>query len=60
MLDVAYPVTFDVEEQIAGRNRLTTAFRAILAIPHVLIVGSPGSEAWVQTPALASLAQSSR
>jgi hypothetical protein len=43
VLDAAYPVSFDVEEQITGRNRLTTAFRAILAIPQVLIVGSPGS-----------------
>jgi len=38
-----YPVSFDVERQTTGRNRLTTAFRFILAIPHVLIVGSPGS-----------------
>ena len=38
-----YPVSFDVEPQIADRNRLTTAFRFILAIPQVLIVGSPGS-----------------
>ena len=38
-----YPVSFDVEPQTADRNRLTTAFRFILAIPQVLIVGSPGS-----------------
>ena len=38
-----YPVSFDVEPQTADRNRLTTAFRLILAIPQVLIVGSPGS-----------------
>jgi hypothetical protein len=38
-----YPVAFDVEPKIADRNRLTTAFRLILAIPQVLIVGSPGS-----------------
>jgi len=38
-----YPVYFDVEPQTADRNRLTTAFRLILAIPQVLIVGSPGS-----------------
>jgi hypothetical protein len=38
-----YPVAFDVEPQTADRNRLTTAFRFILAIPQVLIVGSPGS-----------------
>jgi hypothetical protein len=38
-----YPVSFDVEPQTTGRNRLTTAFRAILAIPQVLIVGSAGN-----------------
>ena len=38
-----YPVSFDVERQTTGRNRVTTAFRLILAIPQVLIVGSPGS-----------------
>ena len=38
-----YPVSFEVERQTTERNRLTTAFRFILAIPHVLIVGSPGS-----------------
>ena len=27
--------------QLAGRNRLTCAFRPILAIPHVLLVGAP-------------------
>lgn len=38
-----YPISFDVEPQTSDRNRLTTAFRAILAIPQVLIVGSPGN-----------------
>jgi len=38
----AYPVTYDVEPQIAERNRLTVAFRLILAIPHMLLVGGPG------------------
>jgi len=38
----AYPVTYDVEPQIAERNRLTVAFRPILAIPHLLLVGGPG------------------
>ena len=38
-----YPVSFDVEPQTTDRNRLTTGFRFILAIPHVLIAGSPGS-----------------
>ena len=40
---VGYPVSFDVEPQTTDRNRLTTGFRFILAIPQVLIVGSPGS-----------------
>jgi len=38
----AYPVTYEVEPQIAERNRLTVAFRFILAIPHLLLVGGPG------------------
>lgn len=38
----AYPVNFDVDTQFAGRNRLTVAFRIILAIPHLLLVGGPG------------------
>ena len=38
----SYPVEFDVEPQLTGRNRLTVAFRIILAIPHLLIVGTPG------------------
>ncbi len=38
----AYPVTYDVERQLARRNRLTTAFRIILAIPHLIVVVGPG------------------
>lgn len=38
----AYPVTYDVETQLARRDRLTTAFRIILAIPHLILVGGPG------------------
>ncbi len=37
----SYPVTFDVEPQLTNRNRLTVAFRLILAIPHLLLVGGP-------------------
>ena len=37
----AYPVDVRVEPAIENRNRLTTAFRIILAIPHLLIVGGP-------------------
>jgi hypothetical protein len=36
-----YPVQIDVETAIEHRNRLTTAFRIILAIPHVILVGGP-------------------
>ena len=38
-----YPVTVGVEPRITNRNRLTTAFRLILAIPHVILVGGPGA-----------------
>jgi hypothetical protein len=37
-----YPVSVSVEPALANRNRLTTAFRLILAIPHVILVGSVG------------------
>jgi hypothetical protein len=37
-----YPVNFDVARQVSDRNRLTTGFRIILAIPHVLLVGGVG------------------
>ncbi len=37
-----YPVTFGVQPQLAGRNRLTVGFRFILAIPQALLVGGPG------------------
>jgi hypothetical protein len=36
-----YPVAFDVEPKLTDRNRLTVAFRIILAIPHLIIVGGP-------------------
>jgi len=38
----AYPVTYDVEPHLTDRNRLTCAFRIILAIPHAILVGGPG------------------
>jgi hypothetical protein len=37
-----YPVTYQVERPEGARNRLTVGFRFILAIPHMLLVGSPG------------------
>lgn len=39
---MAYPVTITIEPAITNRNRLTTALRAILAIPHVILVGGAG------------------
>ena len=38
----SYPVDVEVEPQLRDRNRLTTAFRLILYIPHALLVGGPG------------------
>jgi hypothetical protein len=35
----AYPVVTTVQTDIGGRNRLTTAVRPILAIPHAILVG---------------------
>ena len=37
-----YPVSITVEPAIANRNRLTTAFRFFLAIPHLILVGGVG------------------
>jgi pilus assembly protein TadC len=37
-----YPVSVSVEPSLANRNRLTTAFRLILAIPHLILVGGLG------------------
>jgi hypothetical protein len=38
----AYPVSFGVDPQLSGRNRLTTGFRIILAFPHLVLVGGAG------------------
>ena len=37
-----YPVSIAVEPALTNRNRLTTAFRLILAIPHLILVGGLG------------------
>ncbi len=37
-----HPVTYFVTPQMEGRNRLTCFFRIILAIPHIILVGTPG------------------
>lgn len=36
---MAYPVDITVERALTNRNRLTTAFRFVLAIPHMILVG---------------------
>jgi hypothetical protein len=42
IVQLVYPVTISVEPALAHRNRLTTAFRLILAIPHLILVGGAG------------------
>lgn len=36
---MSYPVSLTVQPSIAGRNRITTLFRLVLALPHLLLVG---------------------
>jgi hypothetical protein len=43
MSAMAYPVSITIEPQLSDRNRLTTAFRLILAIPHLILVGGVGA-----------------
>jgi hypothetical protein len=43
MADGTYPVTIQMIPATAGRNRLTTAFRFLLALPHLLLVGGPAA-----------------
>jgi len=40
---MAYPVSTTLAPQLSDRNRLTTAFRLILAIPHLILVGGVGA-----------------
>jgi hypothetical protein len=40
---MSYPVSVSVEPLLTPRNRLTTAFRLILAIPHLILVGGVGA-----------------
>ena len=37
-----YPVNITIDRLIANRDRVTVAFRAILAIPHLILVGGAG------------------
>jgi hypothetical protein len=43
MSGMPYPVSIAIEPQRSHRNRLTTAFRLILAIPHLILVGGVGA-----------------
>jgi len=39
---VPYPVTLTIEPRYGNRDRLTVAFRLLLAIPHIILVGGIG------------------
>ena len=39
--EAIHPVQVHVQPALDGRNRLTTAFRPILALPHLILVGGP-------------------
>lgn len=41
-----YPVRVRVEPASGKRNRLTVAFRLLLAIPHFILVGAPVAAVW--------------
>ena len=46
MCGMSYPVSVSVEPLLTNRNRLTTAFRLILVIPHLILVGGIGFSAF--------------
>ena len=39
---MAYPVAITVQPLLAPRDKMTTAFRLVLAIPHLFLVGGIG------------------
>ncbi len=39
LAQTGYPTNVQVDPAVSGRNRLTTAFRLILAIPHLFLAG---------------------
>ena len=39
---MSYPVTVSIQPKLENRNRLTTFFRALLYIPHAILVGGLG------------------
>jgi hypothetical protein len=53
LAETTEPVQLEVEPATDGRNRLTTAFRIILAIPHLILVGGPiaGAMTWTSSDA---------
>ena len=53
---MAYPVTMTVQPRIANRNRLTTAFRLVLAIPHLILIGGTGQSGGLLSAAAMFLA----
>jgi hypothetical protein len=46
MRAVSYPVSVTIAPQIAHRDKLTTAFRLILALPHLILVGGVATSVW--------------
>lgn len=42
-----HPLRVHVHPSLRDRNRVTTAFRPILAIPHAILVGAPLVAAWL-------------
>src|SRR5690349_5153214 len=46
--EVVHPIQVEIEPALTGRDRLTTAFRLVLAIPHLILVGAPvaGALSW--------------
>ncbi len=47
-----YPVQVEVAPAIDNRNRLTTAFRLFLGLPHLILVGGPAAAvlSWTTRP----------
>ncbi len=43
-----YPIAFDIDRETRERNRLTVAFRIILMIPILIVLGSVSGGAWSQ------------
>jgi len=46
---LTYPVRIEVPAHTKERNRLTSAFRLLLALPHLILVGGPIASAYTVT-----------